>query len=100
MEPSSSPLLGQPGAVCHHFLPFFLDSPAQGRPFIMINELSNAFVLYLAPALSLTGFVLAVLSFLSPTVILHGQVSLLVVTPVFNKSGPSVFLGALGTSIS
>ena len=47
----------------------------------MLNQLSNAVALYLAPILSLTAVVLALLSYLSPAVILHNQVSLLVVKP-------------------
>jgi len=74
----------------------------------MLNQLSNAVALYLAPILSLTAVLLALLSYLSPAVILHDQVSLLVVKPSLlllpNPSkdkidGPSVFLGPLGMSI-
>jgi len=74
----------------------------------MLNQLSNAVALYLAPILSLTAVLLSLFSYLSPTVILHAQVSLLVVKPSLlllpNPSkdkvdGPSVFLGPLGTSV-
>lgn len=73
----------------------------------MLNQLSNAVALYLAPVLSLTAVLLALFSYLSPVVMLHTQVSLLVVKPSLlllpNPSkdavdGPSVFLGPLGTS--
>ena len=74
----------------------------------MLNQLSNAVALYLAPILSLTAVLLALFSYLSPAVMLHTQVSLLVVKPSLlllpNPSndkidGPSVFLGPLGASI-
>jgi len=73
----------------------------------MLNQLSNAVALYLAPILSLTAVLLSLFSYLSPAVMLHTQVSLLVVKPSLlllpNPSkdkidGPSVFLGPLGTS--
>lgn len=73
----------------------------------MLNQLSNAVALYLAPVLSLTAVLLSLFAYLSPAVMLHTQVSLLVVTPSLlllpNPSkdkidGPSVFLGPLGTS--
>jgi hypothetical protein len=72
----------------------------------MLNQLSNAVALYLAPILSLTAVLLSLFSYLSPTVMLHTQVSLLVVKPSLlllpNPSkdkidGPSVFLGPLGS---
>jgi len=72
----------------------------------MLNQLSNAVALYLAPILSLTAVLLSLFSYLSPTVMLHTQVSLLVVNPSLlllpNPSkdkvdGPSVFLGPLGS---
>ena len=71
----------------------------------MLNQLSNAVALYLAPILSLTAVILALFSYLSPVVMLHTQVSLLVVKPSLLLSpnpskdqidGPTVFLGALG----
>ena len=74
----------------------------------MLNQLSNAVALYLAPILSLTAVLLSLFSYLAPTVMLHTQVSLLVVKPSLlllpNPSkdkvdGPSVFLGPLGTSV-
>jgi len=74
----------------------------------MLNQLSNAVALYLAPILSLTAVLLVLFSYLSPAVMLHTQVSLLVVKPSLLLSpnpskdeidGPSVFLGPLGTSI-
>lgn len=72
----------------------------------MLNQLSNAVALYLAPILSFTAVLLVVFSYLSPTVMLHTQVSLLVVKPSLlllpNPSndkidGPSLFLGPLGS---
>jgi len=74
----------------------------------MLNQLSNAVALYLAPILSLTAVLLASLSYLSPVIMLHNQVSLLVVKPSLLLSpnpskdkidGPSVFLGPLGKAI-
>jgi len=74
----------------------------------MLNQLSSAVALYLAPILSLTAVMLAMFSFLSPVAMLQNQVSLLVVKPSLlllpNPSkdkidGPSVFLGPLGMSI-
>ena len=73
----------------------------------MLNQLSNALALYLAPLLSLTAVLLVLFSYLSPAAMLHTQVSLLVVKPSLllspnpsndNVDGPSVFLGALGKS--
>ena len=73
----------------------------------MLNQLSNAVALYLAPILSLTAVLLVLFSYLSPAVMLHTQVSLLVVNPSLllqstpsteKVDGPSVFLGALGKS--
>jgi len=73
----------------------------------MLNQLSNAVALYLAPVLSLTAVLLASLSYFSPAVTLHAHVALLVVKPSLLLSpspskdkidGPSVFMGPLGTS--
>lgn len=73
----------------------------------MLNQLSNAVALYLAPILSLTAVLLALFTYLSPAVMLHTQVSLLVVKPSLlllpnpskdQTDGPSIFLGPLGTS--
>src|SRR5258705_3011738 len=73
----------------------------------MLNQVSNAVALYLAPILSLTSVLLVSLSCFSPAVILHTHVSLLVVKPSLLLSpnpskdkvdGPSVFLGPLGAS--
>ena len=73
----------------------------------MLNQLSSAVALYLAPILSLTAVLLSLFAYLSPAVMLHTQVSLLVVKPSLlllpNPSndkvdGPSVFLGPLGMS--
>ena len=73
----------------------------------MLNQLSNAVALYLAPILSLTAVLLSLFSYLSPAIMLHTRVSLLVVKPSLlllpNPSndkidGPSVFLGPLGMS--
>jgi len=73
----------------------------------MIAGLSKAVTTYLAPVLLLTSVILSLLVFLSPTIALAGQVSLLSVTPSTaltqngtqssNVDGPSVFMGALGS---
>lgn len=72
----------------------------------MLNQLSNAVALYLAPILSLTAVLLVLFSYLSPAVMLHTQVSLLIVKPSLllqpspsneKVDGPSVFLGVLGS---
>lgn len=72
----------------------------------MLNQLSNAVALYLAPVLSFTAVLLVLFSYLSPTVMLHTQVSLLIVKPSLLLSpnpsnakidGPSIFLGPLGS---
>ncbi|KAF9651388.1 hypothetical protein BDM02DRAFT_3154396 [Thelephora ganbajun] len=72
----------------------------------MLNQLSNAVALYLAPILSLTAVLLTLFSYLSPAVMLHTQVSLLVVKPSLlllpspskdKVDGPSVLLGPLGS---
>ena len=71
----------------------------------MIAGLSKAVTLYLAPLLALTAMILSLFAFLAPTLLLHDQVSLLVVSPSTTLSqpgpsrsvdGPSVFLGMLG----
>jgi len=74
----------------------------------MIENLSAAATLYLAPILSLTSFLLSLFAFLAPTLILHTQVSLLSVTPSSvltspnqppkgSLDGPSVHFGVLGS---
>ncbi|KAH6917350.1 hypothetical protein BKA70DRAFT_1251951 [Coprinopsis sp. MPI-PUGE-AT-0042] len=72
----------------------------------MITGLSKAVTLYLAPLLALTATILSLFAFLAPTLLLHNQVSLLVVSPSTSLSqpgpsrsidGPSVFLGMLGS---
>lgn len=72
----------------------------------MLNQLSNAVALYLAPILSLTAVLLTLFSYLSPAVMLRARVSLLVVKPSLlllpnpskdTTDGPSIFLGALGS---
>jgi len=72
----------------------------------MLNQLSNAVALYLAPILSLTAVLLVLFSYLSPAVMLYTQVSLLVVKPSLlllpnpskdKTDGPSIFLGPLGS---
>ncbi|EMD42023.1 hypothetical protein CERSUDRAFT_110562 [Gelatoporia subvermispora B] len=72
----------------------------------MIAGLSKAVNLYLAPVLSLTALLLALFAYLAPTVLLHTQVALLVVSPSLSLTqpgatqgvdGPSVFFGALGS---
>ena len=72
----------------------------------MIDLLSTIVILYLAPLLSLTAILLCLFSYLSPVVMLHSQVSLLTVRPSLfltpnktgNVDGPTVLLGALGSS--
>jgi hypothetical protein len=74
----------------------------------MIDLLSTIVILYLAPLLSLTAILLCLFSYLSPVVMLHSQVSLLTVRPSLfltpnktgNVDGPTVLLGALGSSSS
>jgi len=72
----------------------------------MLNQLSNAVTLYLAPVLSLTAVLLTLFSYLSPAAMLHSRVALLVVKPSLlllpspskdSTDGPSVFLGPLGS---
>jgi len=75
----------------------------------MIENLSTATTLYLAPTLSLTSFLLSLFAFLSPTIILHSQVSLLTITPssaltsptqppsTSQVDGPSIRFGVLGS---
>jgi len=72
----------------------------------MLNQLSSAVALYLAPVLSLTAVLLTLFSFLAPVAMLRSQVSLLMVTPSLLLSpnpskdmvdGPSIFLGPLGS---
>ena len=64
----------------------------------MIAGLSKAFYLYLAPVLSLTAFILILFSYLAPVILFPDQVALLTVSPSEGNDGPSIFLGALGTS--
>lgn len=74
----------------------------------MIENLSTAVTLYLAPTLSLTSFLLSLFAFLAPTVILHSQVALLSVAPSTaltspnqhskgSLDGPSIHFGLLGS---
>ncbi|KZP31298.1 hypothetical protein FIBSPDRAFT_1037748 [Athelia psychrophila] len=71
----------------------------------MINGFAKFCVLYLAPLVMLTAFLLSLFALLSPSVMLHDQVALLTVTPstaLTNPQGsagdgPSVFMGALGS---
>ena len=73
----------------------------------MIDNLSSAAALYLAPILSLTSFLMSLFVFLAPSVMLRKQVALLVVSPSSSLTspnqadpssidGPSLFLGLLG----
>jgi len=71
----------------------------------MMNGISKAIALYLAPVLALTATVLSLLAFLAPTLLLHDRVALVTVFPSTELSksgstqsvdGPSVFLGSLG----
>lgn len=75
----------------------------------MIAGLSKAINLYLAPLLSLTSFILILFSYLAPIILFPTQVALLKVSPSLeltqSKSsdgidGPSIFLGALGMSLT
>ncbi|KAF8898703.1 hypothetical protein BD779DRAFT_30792 [Infundibulicybe gibba] len=72
----------------------------------MIAGLSKAVTLYLAPVLALTAIILSLFAFLAPSLLLHDQVALLVVSPstalvqagpAQGVDGPSIFLGALGS---
>ncbi|KDR85025.1 hypothetical protein GALMADRAFT_233596 [Galerina marginata CBS 339.88] len=72
----------------------------------MIAGLSKAVTLYLAPLLALTAIILSLFAFVAPTLLLHDQVSLLMVVPSTallqpgsskGIDGPSVFLGVLGS---
>lgn len=73
----------------------------------MIQSLSSAATLYLAPILSLASFLLALFAFLAPTIMLHSDVSLLTVSPSLaltspgqgqqSIDGPTVRLGVLGS---
>jgi len=76
--------------------------------FTMIENLSTAATLYLAPTLSLTSFLLSLFAFLAPTLILHTQVALLTVSPSSaltspnqppkgSLDGPSIHFGVLGS---
>lgn len=71
----------------------------------MIEGLSKAITLYLAPLLALTAVLLSLFSFLAPVVMLQDRVALLKVTPSTalieagpdkTVDGPSLFLGVLG----
>ena len=71
----------------------------------MIQGLSKAVAIYLAPLLSLTSLVLSLLVFLAPNVTLHTQVALLTVTPSTilrsvrtdeKIDGPTVWMGVIG----
>jgi len=71
----------------------------------MMNGISKAIALYLAPVLALTATVLSLLAFLAPTLLLHDRVALVTVSPSTELSkpgstqsvdGPSVFMGSLG----
>lgn len=75
----------------------------------MIAGLSKAVTLYLAPILALTATLLTLFAYLAPSLLLHDQVALLIVTPSTalqtgsssqSVDGPSVFLGVLGTSLN
>lgn len=76
----------------------------------MIAGVSKAVTLYLSPILALTSLFLIMFAYLAPTVLLHDRVALLVVSPSTtlttnstsssNIDGPTVFLGALGTTSS
>ncbi|KZW02400.1 hypothetical protein EXIGLDRAFT_601897 [Exidia glandulosa HHB12029] len=76
----------------------------------MIADLSKAIILYLAPLLALTSFLLNLFVFLAPTVLFNDSVSLASVTPALldlatNASvkahgeidGPSLYVGLLGS---
>ncbi|KAI0283300.1 hypothetical protein BGY98DRAFT_1183960 [Russula aff. rugulosa BPL654] len=68
--------------------------------------ISTAATVYLAPILSFISFILVIIAYVAPTIILHSQVALLVVSPLLELSdpsssneidGPTVFLGLLGS---
>ena len=72
----------------------------------MIAGLSRFITTLVAPILALTSFLLILFAYLSPTLMLSTQVSLLTVKPsttltspgssTSSVDGPTVFLGALG----
>jgi hypothetical protein len=71
----------------------------------MITGIARLLTLHLAVVLLLTSFILSVLVYLSPSLILAGNVALLVVSPGDLRAppgsgrqadGPSVFIGNLG----
>ncbi|KAJ8522567.1 hypothetical protein ONZ45_g913 [Pleurotus djamor] len=72
----------------------------------MIQGLSKAVTLYLAPLLMLTTILLSLFAFLAPVLMLHDRVALLTVFPSTELvqagpsngvDGPSLFLGPLGS---
>lgn len=71
----------------------------------MIANLSKAIILYLAPLLALTSFLLNLFVFLAPVVLFQDNVSLASVTPalldpsakVHDINGPTLHVGLLGS---
>ncbi|KAG1864166.1 hypothetical protein DFJ58DRAFT_772911 [Suillus subalutaceus] len=72
----------------------------------MLADISKGTILYFTPVLMLTALLLSLFSYLAPTVMLHGQVALLTVTPSSALTqpgstkavdGPSIFFGPLGS---
>ncbi|KAF8560387.1 hypothetical protein OG21DRAFT_1594295 [Imleria badia] len=72
----------------------------------MLADISKATTLYFTPVLMLTSLFLILFAYLAPVVMLHGQVSLLTVTPssVLTQpgsnqvvDGPSMLIGLLGS---
>jgi len=68
----------------------------------MIANFSKLVALYVAPILGLTSFILSLLAYLAPSLILAGGVSLASIVPANTASsstpnGPSVFVGLLGS---
>ncbi|KAJ3565636.1 hypothetical protein NP233_g7503 [Leucocoprinus birnbaumii] len=76
----------------------------------MMNGISKAIALYLAPVLALTATLLSLFAFLAPTLLLSDRVALLTVSPSTELTqpanangggssvdGPSLFLGPIGS---
>ena len=75
----------------------------------MIQGLSKAVTLYLAPVLSLTALLLSLFAYLAPVVMLTGQVALVIVSPSTelvqpgqssDVDGATIRFGALGESFT
>lgn len=69
---------------------------------VQLPTVTQTLAFYLAPLLGLAGMILALITLLAPTLMLHDQVVFFAVRPfsVLDPSkvvdGPSVFMGVLG----